>query len=143
MAMNIDVCWYNGDTRVILIEIGRNWTWDEFYGMMVYVKALRHEVDHPIGYLVHAPHTHELPPGMSVTRLKKVVTLGEDERFIILVGTSLFVQMMIASIMSLLGMDQRRRLHFAATMAEAQPILDTQLAALQEENTVRSPAHSA
>lgn len=131
--MNIKIRWYNIDKTVILLEFGRDWAWEDLYALQTQLVAMRQETGHAFGYLVHAPHTHELPPGLSVTRLRKALMLEEKERFIILVGTSLFVQMMMSSIMSLLGMDQRSRLHFASTLHEAQPILTDQLATLQQE----------
>ncbi len=122
--------WYDDTQRVLYLEVGPGWDWEAVYALCERAGQLRQTVRHPVGFLVHAPHTNEFPPGLSVTRMKRLLELDADERFLIIVGTSLFVQMMISSIMSLMGFDQRRRVHFASTLDEAAPILAAQLARL-------------
>lgn len=122
--------WYDDTQRVLYLEFGPGWDWEALYTLCQRAEQLRQTVSHPIGFLVHAPHTNEFPPGLSVTRMKRLLELDPDERFLIIVGTSLFVQMMISSIMSLMGFDQRQRVHFASTLDEAAPILAAQLARL-------------
>lgn len=135
--------WYDEAKRVLYLEIGPGWGWEDIYALCQRAGQLRETAQHPIGYLVYAPHTNEFPPGLSVTRMKRLLELGPGERFMIVVGTSLFVQMMIASIMSLMGFEQRQRVHFASTLDEAAPILAAQLPRLEAAPAARGPARSA
>ena len=133
--MNVDIRWYNDAKNVLYIEVGDGWVWEDIDTLNRHTERICAAVPHPIGYLVHAPHTRELPPGLSVTRLKAALHFRPQEKFAIIVGTSLYVQMMISSITGLLGFEQRQRVHFASTLEEAEQILAVQLPLLKAERT--------
>jgi hypothetical protein len=116
--MGIDVEWYVGSDRVILMHFQENFSWDEFYEAKLQADALMDTVDHNCALVLWFPSkvpplTNALSNGRSMLSRRH----PRSERFII-VSESSFVRSLGTVLGQIVG-PRAKLVEVAATPQEA------------------------
>lgn len=124
--MCVEVVWDDAEQSTIRMVFSRKWNWDEFYQAADRVDDLTRSVEHPVAYLVDMRQTRTFPSGISAARVRHALTFNyPNVALAIVVGTSLFVQTMTASLMSVVG--QRENYLFLEDIDEARALIAERL----------------
>jgi len=102
--MSVEAVWDNPEKTIVRLIFSPQWSWEELYQSNPITDEMAASVDHRIGFLIDMRQTREFPAGVSAARVKEAIQFSHPNSSIaVVVGNSMFVQMMVTSLVRTLG----------------------------------------
>jgi hypothetical protein len=126
MSVSITVDWHNPQKTILRQVYDATWSWDEYVASFRRIGALAAEVDHPIGIIAETGAVRHIPRHAIMYGSRAVKHLPPNVYLAVIVSPSAFV----ISMMTIIAKITRYRWRTAATVEEAQAILESARSAL-------------
>jgi hypothetical protein len=124
--MSVEVVWDDAEKNIVRMIFSRQWTWEELYQSNPITDAMAASVDHKIGFLIDMCQTRDFPAGVSASKVKEAIRFTHPNSAIaVMVGNSMFVQMMVTSLVRVLG--RRDDFLFAEDIDQARALIANHL----------------
>lgn len=123
-SMRIQVGWDNPEQNVVLITLGRGWTWDELQNAIQVADDHITSVKHSVHLLIDIRDAGGLPRDW-MSRAGELFAQGDarpNEGQRLVIGAALFIRMAYQAYAAVYG--QERPFQFAATVEEARQMVE-------------------
>lgn len=124
--MSVEVVWDDAEKTIVRLIFSPQWTWEDLYQSNSVTDELTASVNHRVGFLIDMRQTREFPPGLSASKIKESIRFTHPNSSIaVVVGNSMFVQMMVTSLVRVLG--RRDDFLFAEDIDQARALITNHL----------------